>query len=267
MISIGFGACDNTLEPRIGPDRLVVEGWVTDRSGPFEVKLTTTAQFASLGGFPKVSGAAVAIVDDLGETYSLSNEVEPGIYQTQSDSLQGALGRSYVLLIELPNGKQYQSEAEFLKPVTTIDNLDWFLGSGGFSDFPFDLGLEITYSDPESPGDFYRWNFYSDGSFLNRTNLVLGDDRLLNGSQNKFKVTLPDLRRNSIVRVDQLSLTESAHNYLQQIRSQSQDLGKTFGVSPSPVRGNIISLSDPEEIVLGYFGVSSVQSEQFILTQ
>jgi len=265
VISTGLWSCDPSLEPRIGPDRVVVEGWITDRLEPFEVKLTTTTQFTAQGSFPSVSGATVTVMDDLGETYSLSNEVEPGIYQTP-DSNRGVVGRSYVLLITLPNGKQYHSEPESLKPVSKIDNLEGFFSFSGFQDLEINLGLFVTYSDPPTRGDFYRWNFYSNGELLNRTNLILGDDRLLNGSQQRFEIILSNLRLNSLVRVDQLSLTVSAHNYLQQIKSQTEDLGKTFGVSPSPVRGNITSLDDPDEVVLGYFGASSVGSEQFILT-
>jgi len=266
LLLLPFGlvvGCDNSLEPRIGTERLVVEGWIDDQIGHFRLKLSTTTQYNSSGGFPAVSGATVAIMDDLGEIYPLTRETVPGTYQSQSDSLKGVVERSYILLITLPNGKKYQSAPEILKAVAPIDNLEGVLR---FSVFDVEVGMSVTYSDPPQPGDFYRWNFYSDGQFLNRTNLILGDDRSRNGSQGRLEIVLNNLQLNSLVRVDQLSLTKSAHNFLQQLKSQGEDLGKTFGVAPSPIRGNIISLDDPDEVVLGYFGASSIKSEQFVLS-
>ncbi len=204
--------------------------------------------------------------DNLGESFSLSNEVQPGIYQTESDSLNGMVGRSYAVSITLPNGNQYRSESERLKPVAAVDDLDWQLVLGGFQNLAIALELLVTYSDPPGQGDFYRWKFYSNGNSVKSPKIVLADDRLLNGYQTSFAVSLAELPFNAVVRVDQLSLTQAAHNYLQQLKSQTEDLGKTFGVSPSPVNGNVISLTKPSEAVLGYFGASAIQSKQIAVT-
>ena len=67
------------------------------------------------------------------------------------------------------------------------------------------------------------------------------------------------------MRVEQLSLTEESHDFLALLRSQTVDLGETFGVAPAPIIGNLSNIEDPSEIVLGYFGASSVESRQIQL--
>ncbi|HRG10996.1 MAG TPA: DUF4249 family protein, partial [Cyclobacteriaceae bacterium] len=52
--------------------------------------------------------------------------------------------------------------------------------------------------------------------------------------------------------VKQQSLTEGAYSYWKQVKKTNQDLGTIFGPLPSEVIGNIQSLSDPKERVIGY---------------
>ena len=49
-----FATCREEIQPLEGPERLVVEGWVTDQPGPFKVKISTTENFSASGPTPRV---------------------------------------------------------------------------------------------------------------------------------------------------------------------------------------------------------------------
>ena len=265
IIPLFFYGCQEDIVTPKGPTRLVVEGWVTDQVEPFQVSLSETVDFGLSGPLPRVTGAQVSIEDDQGNTYSLDQEVGPGLYQT-SDSFAGVRGRSYRLQIMTPDGEQYASIWELLSPVPPIDtlvsNLNTFIG--GFPTFNVTINIVVfvNYTDPQGKGDFYRWKIYIDGDLLtDPPNLLLAEDRIEDGNQRSLELNfgiVSGLR----VRVEQMSLSESAHDFLSLLKSQTLDLGEPFGVAPAPILGNISNQNDPNQMVLGYFGASSVSSRE-----
>jgi len=208
----------------------------------------------------------VIIEDNQGNTYFLDQEVEPGFYQTNSDSLVGVVGRSYQLRIMTQDGEQYASNWELLSPVPTIDTLTSNLNSttGNFPTFILSINLLVfvNYTDPQGKGNFYRWKIYIDGELLtDPQNLLLADDRIEDGNRRSLELTFGILE-NFHVRVEQMSLSEGAYDFLSLLKSQTLDLGEPFGVAPAPILGNIFNQNDPNQMVLGYFGASSVSSRE-----
>ncbi len=65
--------------------------------------------------------------------------------------------------------------------------------------------------------------------------------------------------------VTQLSLTQGAFQYWQQLEATTENLGTIFGPLPSQFSGNIHSVTNPSEPVFGYFSASSVSEKRIFI--
>lgn len=55
------------------------------------------------------------------------------------------------------------------------------------------------------------------------------------------------------VELKQMSISPEAYRFLRLVKQQSEISGSVFDPPPANIRGNMISLDNPEEVVLGYF--------------
>ncbi len=105
---------------------LVVEGQISNETGPFRVKLTTSvpiyANRGAQGNDHSVPGADVHIIDDSGNDFVLS-EYDYGWYETVSKDLKGKPGSTYTLFITTPDGMQYQSSPQKMMESPPIDSV------------------------------------------------------------------------------------------------------------------------------------------------
>jgi Domain of unknown function (DUF4249) len=69
-----------------------------------------------------ISGAQVLVSDNLGNSVQLEG-TSPGTYSTMSNAVIGTQGRTYILLVKLPDGSEYSSNAVPLLKSPFIDSL------------------------------------------------------------------------------------------------------------------------------------------------
>jgi len=65
--------------------------------------------------------------------------------------------------------------------------------------------------------------------------------------------------------MEQLSLSPATYNFWKLVKSQQQGTGSLFQPASVKIKGNIHSISDPDEEVLGVFVVSSVQTRSIFI--
>src|ERR1035438_947080 len=82
---------------------IVIEGFITNDSGPYYVVISKTITFYDTNNLVPVTGAKVIMTDDAGNRDSLTSIYYPGLYLTQS--IQGTVGRTYHLSVNV-EGKQ-----------------------------------------------------------------------------------------------------------------------------------------------------------------
>jgi hypothetical protein len=100
---------------------VIIEATVTNDPGPDTVKITKA--YPADGGYYSrvgVAGAKVRIISDAGESDKLT-DIGRGFYVT--NTLQGAIGRTYQLFLTLNGVEQYQSTPQRMAPAGTIDNI------------------------------------------------------------------------------------------------------------------------------------------------
>lgn len=176
IVAILADGCIDRYEipEKIVVPRLVVDGMITNRPGPYTVELFTAYDINTFINKPHpVSKATVQISDDAGTIETLT-EVTPGMYMTATDGIQGVIGRSYQLSITTEAGN-YISEPQLLT------------GGGDLLDLRYEFDqFSISTSGGEAvpavnffidaqgrPGEqnFFRWRWSSVYQTINNPEL------------------------------------------------------------------------------------------------
>jgi hypothetical protein len=94
---------------------------------------------------------------------------------------------------------------------------------------------------------------------------VESTSRKLEGKQSQiFQQRSPETNAYSIL-IKQFALTRQGYDYWANIKKNTQDIGKLFDPQPTEIRGNIHSVTDPPEPVLGYISAGSVTTKRFFI--
>ncbi|HEY1112079.1 MAG TPA: DUF4249 domain-containing protein [Chitinophagaceae bacterium] len=292
-----MGGCKDTYEPGLRPaDQtiLVVEGHLvqgdtTTISLSRAVELTDTVVFnPELRARLTVEGkdnSSVALTD-----WGL------GRYRALLPHLQ--TGRDYRLRIRTATGKEYLSDYVTVKTNPPIDSLSWREVTGG-------VGIYASTHNPANDSRYYRWewdetweirsNFRSawkKGSPTTvvprklpqedisvcwktqaSTSIVLGSSAKLAGdiiSEHPLLIIPPAHEKLAFrysILVRQYTLSKEAYEYLDLMRKNSETLGSIFDPQPSDIKGNIHSVSDPGEMVIGFLTASAVQQKRMFIAR
>lgn len=94
---------------------------------------------------------------------------------------------------------------------------------------------------------------------------VESTSRKLDGMQSLIKdQRAPQTNAYSIL-VKQYALTREGYDYWANIKKNTQDVGKLFDPQPTEIRGNIHSVTNPLEPVLGYISAGSMTTKRFFI--
>jgi hypothetical protein len=66
-----------------------------------------------------------------------------------------------------------------------------------------------------------------------------------------------------LVNLEQISVSLEVYKFYQLVRQLTQGTGGLADTPPSAIVGNIQNVSNPDEKVVGYFGVANVQKYSF----
>ncbi len=141
--------------------RLVVEGWFSNRAEAHTVELTLTSDYFANQEAPRATGANVSITDGT-ETFPLK-ETSPGVYQSESTE-KGEIGKTYTLQIAY-EGQNYEASST-MKRIVEIDSLQYVMDEDYAEDEPEeeDIYYLLMYvQEPMGIGDFYMWKTYVNG--------------------------------------------------------------------------------------------------------
>jgi hypothetical protein len=236
--------------------RIVIEGLINDRRGPYSVSITRSGSYFNQPVLPSVSGAQVLVKDNLGITDTLK-EAAPGIYLTSKT--RGIPGRTYTLQV-IADNLEYDATSTMLSHVS-IDSLK--LVKSDFQRFDFggnngnDLNLEIHcfFKDPPEK-NFYRIKVFKNDS-INTQSYRLYDDQYTNGEETELRVSRAEA--GSSYRIELMSIDKSTYGYYRTL----DDLLFTnpfFGSTPANPNTNLSNGA------LGYFGAYASSSKTIIIT-
>lgn len=286
--------CLERYEPPVikeNPELLVVDAFISLNTASASVDLSRSALLGS-GEPPKLeTGASVTIEDDNGAAYQLV-ENSAGSYSFSGINLDTKL--KYRLHIRTFNEKEYLSDFITLKNTPPIDDLSWAVTENG-------VEIYLDTHDPAGNSHYFKWNYFEtweynatyeanlklvNGIFIPlkpeekvytcwrtipaATVLVATTNRLQSDVVNDFNVCF--VPRGSVkisikysILVQQQTLSEDGYNYWLNLQKTTENLGSLFDPQPSQIIGNIYSVSDSHEPVIGYFDGGFVSEKRIFI--
>jgi hypothetical protein len=269
---------------------LVIYGMVTNENGPYEVSILKTGKIETLRA-DSVGGANVSISDDKGISTSLT-EVSTGRYHTPQ-TFTGHIGTKYKLYIDLPEGKQYESDYVELIDVQGISELKAeYTTKQATATTKSEEGYQFYINTEQCIAEqkYYKWDIYEDWEFHMPYYIYLYWDG------NSIKpVNIPNACYHNAHLTDILLAntkdfqTNYLTNYPLKFVSKSRKLQFGYGItvrqyalsdfsynfwksaientSPDPMNskqlyqlhGNLKCISNPDEPVFGLFEASAVK--------
>ncbi len=288
-----------------GAGQLVIQGQLLTGDTTFiKVNISRTADFANRSFPDPVTGATVDLENQIGESVPLF-EVASGEYQLNSDqlSLPVMTGNSYKITVRLSEGSTYESSFEPMLAVPQadsisinliqreeLDNLNqrvlknfvqFFLhtpliGAGetdpAFLKWDFEGIYRLDETPPPSnvPGPGPATCFITRGVNLEQVLVYNGNEA--NGPRLAGFLMVEeeaDVRfsQGFLLNVQQQSLSSGSFDYWDKV-SQTVGLnGGLFEATPGKIKGNLVSQTNPDEEVLGYFYVSEQRLVQRFVHQ
>ena len=259
LIATALCSCEKVINVDLnqaGP-QMVIEGNVTDQSGPYTVLLSRSGNYFEPSlYFPPVSNAFVVIADNLGNRDTL-RETASGKYQ--SSTLQGTDGRTYTLAVTV-DGNGYTATSS-MPPRVTIDSMYAVQRREGDGDRGYDV--YVLFKDPPGPGNYYRLNLRVNVALapdsIDGRRYRLYSDKLTDGNEAAYRMRIRrTVTTGDTVTVDLLSIDKSAYDYYRTLNDILTSDRSPTSLSPANPNTNLSA-------GLGYFSAYAIDTKSLIL--
>lgn len=290
-----FNACKEPYFPAIieAPNSyLVVDGMIKVGGDSTIIRLTRTRNLSDSSVVVTEEDAFVVLEGNQGGYFPFKR-LGNGYYGTAPLNL--SVNEKFSLKITTRDNKQYQSDLLPVKPTPAIDSVSWVRDTS--------ITIRVSTKDPTGNTRFYRWEFEETWEYNSFYESILGYDYGTNqpyyldpkdylnrcwSSQKSSSILLASTNaqvddivenlpvttivqgsdkasvRYSIL-VKQYALTKEAFEYWQLLRKNTNELGSIFGNQPAELISNIKCTSNPEEPVVGFISISSIQQKRLFI--
>jgi hypothetical protein len=273
---------------------LVVEGFL-NKGQASTFRLSRTIDLSEETSL-KPELQAQLTVEGKDNSVAVFTEMGSGIYQAFLAFLE--VGKEYRLRIRTSAGREYLSSYVEVKNNPSIDSVSWRQQEDNA------VWISVSTHDPANSSRYYRWEFeetweirsfffsmwkhQGNGSIVPRnmptedvsrcwrynasTNILLGSSARLTSDVIKesplilIPRTSEKLEQRYSVLVKQYTLSREAYEYFDLLKKNTESLGTIFSPQPSEVRGNIYSVNDPNEQVIGFVTASAVQEKRIFIS-
>jgi len=283
---------------------LVVDGLLTNGNEPAVVRLSLSSPVSNDEYIP-LSGGTVYISDQNEFDITLT-ETQPGVYQVLDSSYHGEVGSSYQLHIDLPDGRSYESDICSLRPPSPIDSVYSMIESPEYqSGLHIVEGLQFyidNHSDNLSDTLYYLWNLTQTFKYKSTFDIdwvwagyyypfpdpdslrtcwytsqvsemfmfstkFLDQPIITEFPLNYVSSETKQLSVRYSLFVRQLSISEQAFDFFYALEQQNIDQGDYYSQQPIQIVGNIHSVVNSEEKVLGYFTVAGMTNKRIFVNR
>ena len=216
-----------------------------------------------------------------------------GIYT--SPNLNLVLNQEYRLRIVTANGKEYLSEYVIAKQTPLIDSISFRQNDKG-------VQIYVTTHDNANDTRYYLWSYdetweirtyyFSKYKYVNDTvvskrfrwttyllvgSMAISHDILIGSSASYQTDTIPEAPLNFIgngdeklavrysILVKQYALDKKGYEFYEMMKKNTESLGTIFDAQPSEIKGNISSVSDPKEPVIGNISATTIEEKRIFI--
>jgi len=171
FLLFGLSACIERYYPdesKLKTGTLVINAHLTNQQGMQEIEISRSAPLI-YPKLPPVQGSFAELIREDGETREFS-ENRPGFYGCDLDEEFLQTGLSYSVHIILPDGNEYESEYDKLRPVPEIDSIYYLVEKNSYATESDSIGgvrfyIDFTYDKEEY--DYIRWDLTETYEFHN----------------------------------------------------------------------------------------------------
>jgi hypothetical protein len=299
--------CIKPYEPDIKSSdvsKYVLSGQVSDEEGEQTVTISMTSPVGNPEFLP-VSRCRVVIEDDKGRKFPMSDN-GGGIYKTVIEQDYLVSGAMFRVSVHTPEGTEIISDYDRINSCPGVDSVYYELQDQPTSDpevFIKGIRFFVDLEGKETDGRFYRWEawetweyhavypmeWWYDGTVHHvvppdYSRMVCWNTAYV---KNIYTVSTQNLDENRYLHVPlhyvdnktdkliygysllirQISLSEAAYNYWDQLRINSGGQEGLYQKQPLAIRGNLHNVTNPDQDVLGFFGAASVRSKRIFIRQ
>jgi hypothetical protein len=293
------GCVEPFSPPEVNSDAgyLVIDGFLNAGADTSILILSHTQSASAEQAKAYETGAKITVEEEQGGIYSFT-EKGAGTYflPPQQFNLSG----KYRLYVKTIAGKEYQSDFVEVKNTPPIDSI-----AGRLDPRQDAMVMLVNTHDPKNQTQFYRWKFeetweyrtafYSNlkvmtneagrPEIVTRTepinvcwrtirsaNILLGSTiKLAQDIIKDLPITTVPIATNKLyfkysILVKQYGLSLDAFEYWTSLAKSTEITGSLFDPLPSTITGNIKNISDPQDLVFGYFSAAVEQKKRIFLT-
>ena len=268
LLAVLISSCEEAaeLDLRQTPSKIVIEGLLANKSQYHSVTISRSADFYGSGQTPRVSNAAVKVMDDTGAEYNFIHNPRNhpdslGIYIPETNFV-GEIGKTYTLLVNV-DGESYEASDKLLS-VIPIDSLKFQINEDQEED-PNEPGkiyeVLVFAREPQDEKNYYLFKYYRNDSLtvFSPTDVYFSDDQLL-GEKIDGVPSPVYYAPNDKARLEVYSLSRKGYIFYSDLSTNlNNDGGGMFGSIPAPPRSNISNGA------LGFFQVSAVHDKETLI--
>src|SRR6185503_9234174 len=276
---------------------LVIEGVINSGPDSTFIKISRTVKLADKIATKPELNAVVTVQGDQNASYPLT-ALGNGRYACGGLNLDNS--HKYRLSVKTAKNEQYVSDYIEVLNSPPIDSIS-FDTKGTVSDPG--LNIYVNTHDPTNKVHYYRWDyqetwiFHSNFTsyFKSNGDTVLGRDwindnisqcwqsdtsnTIVLGSSAKLANNViaaqpitsvisssEKLGDEYSIQVRQYALTTDAYNFYVNLKKNTEQLGSVFDALPSQINGNIHSVTNPAEPVIGYISVGGTSKLRIFIS-
>ena len=301
LLFIFITGCKEPFEPNlpsVPQGYLVVEGFI-NAQGPTQIRLSRSNPIEEKKTFKAELNASIKIEGDDNSSFTLSN-LPNGLYT--SNTLPININRKYRLRIKTKDAREYLSEFVEVKITPPIDSVSWkeeeegvqvYVSSHDPSNktiyyrYEYDETWEIRSAyvqyykldriaangnriirpiNSNDPQVFYCWKYDTSKNIILASSAKLGTDiinlfpvRFLRASEDRLAIRYS-------IQIAQYALDKDGYEFMEQMKKNTENLGTIFDPQPSVLSGNIKSISEPGELVIGYIYATTLQQKRIFIS-
>jgi hypothetical protein len=262
LFSIFFSACEDVIQVDLNTasPKLVIEAsmyWIKGTTGNSQlIKLSTTTDYFS-NTIPKVSGATISIKNSSNTVFDFIESTTKGNYICTN--FKPVLNETYTLTV-ISNGQTYTA-SETLKAVAPITKIVQN-NQGGITGK--DIEIKAYFNDPANVDNYYLYRYLY--SSLINSSYYTDEDKFYQGNE-FFSISQNDkLKVGDTLEISHYGISKTYYNYMSVLISiTGNSNGGPFQSPPATVRGNIINTTNFDDYALGYFSLSEVDVQPYIV--
>jgi len=275
---------------------LVVEGILNGGGDSAVIKLSRTVSINKKTTIAPELNAIVSVQSDQGASYPFT---ATGNGNYAFVGFNPDVNQKYRISIKTVKNEQILSDYTVVMNSPPLDSL-YYDRKG--SVFGPGININVNTHDPTGKARYFRWDYqetweihsYYYSRYKSNGDTVLTRDTINDNIFRCWKgdtsssivlgtsalLSQPVISNATIISVDshdeklgveysilvkQYALTADAYKFYENLKANTQDLGSLFAPEPTQITGNIHSLTNPAEPVVGYFCVGSASSRRIFI--